>query len=403
MLKTIHTPIVRTNKLAFAKPDITQQEINAVTRVLHSGWLTSGPEVKEFELEFAKTLQVKQAVAVHSCTAALHLAVAAWDLGKNDAVLIPAITFTATAEVFSYSDCLPIILDVERDSYLLSAEIVNDFIKKKCKWQNKCLIHQSSQRQVRALVPVHLGGRPCDMDSLKEIAESYNLKILDDAAHAFPSTYKSHKIGAISDATAFSFYATKNLCTGEGGMLTTNDLELAEKVRRMRLHGIEGQTYGRKRWRYDVVCSGYKYNMSDICAALGRVQLQRSDEMLAKRQAIHQFYDQNLKELKGIRINPPCKYGSSYHLYVIEVLAESGLSRDQFVEEMYRHGIATSLHFIPLYRLSHYRKKYALQNSEKNYPNSEKIYKNMLSLPIYSSMTLRDAGDVVQAIKLILL
>ncbi len=396
---------MRQERLAFAKPDITQQEIDAVTRVLHSGWLTSGPEVAKFELEFAQAIGVKQAIAVNSCTAALHLAVAAWDLGKDDAAIVPAITFTATAEVFGYFNCLPLILDVDRDSYLLSAKIVNDFIQKQCKWQNKRLIHCPSQRHIRVIVPVHMGGRPCDMDGLREIAQIYNLKLLDDAAHAFPSTYKSNYIGTLADATAFSFYVTKNLCTGEGGMLTTNDLELAKKVRHMRLHGIEGQTYGRKRWHYDVVCDGYKYNMTDICAAMGRVQLQRSGEMLEKRYAIHKFYDQELKNINGIRINPFCMHGSSYHLYVIEILAQSGISRDQFVEEMYHQGIATSLHFIPLYRFSHYREKYNIEGIEaenKSHVNSEEIYHNMLSLPIYSSMSLQDAQSVVSTIKYII-
>ena len=383
--------------LAFARPDMGLAEREAVLEVLDSGWLTSGPEVKQFEIEFAEAVGAKKAMALNSCTAALHLTAAAWAFGKNDAVLLPAITFTATAEIFGYFDCLPLILDVDRDSYLFSPEIVKEFIKKECDWRNKCLIHRASQRQVRALIPVHLGGRPCDMEGLRAIALEYNLKILDDAAHAFPADCQDKKIGNLADATAFSFYATKNLSTGEGGMLTSNDLDLAEKVQYMRLHGIRGQSYERKSWSYDVVCEGYKYNMMDICAALGRVQLKRSVEMLEKRKSIHNFYDKELATLPYLRTNPVSKYNSAYHLYMIEIQDGFGMSRDQFMEEMRSYNIALSLHFIPLYRLSHYRQKYDLD--ARNYPNTESIYKNFLSLPLYSAMSISDANDVVQAIK----
>ena len=391
---------IRSQILPFALPDIGEQEVDAVSAILRSGWLTSGPAVKRFEQEFATQLGVKEAIAVHSCTAALHLTAVAWQLSSQDAVLLPAITFTATAEVFGYMNCLPLILDVDRNSHLLSATMVRDFIKKECSWSQKsnALIHRASQRHIRALVAVHLGGRPCDIDSLREIALEYHLKFLDDAAHAFPSYYKKQAIGSLTDATAFSFYATKNLSTGEGGMLATNDRNLANKARQMRLHGIEGQSYGRRRWHYDVVCNGYKYNMTDMCAALGIVQLQRSEAMLQKRRWIHNYYTQELSSFKNkIRLNPDCKYSSSYHLYIIEVKPELGINRDQFVDAMYERNIAVSLHFIPLYRLSYYQKKY--QFKAEDYPNSEVIYKNMFSLPIYSAMKEQDTKDVVAAIK----
>ena len=402
LLAVIGTETQKREKLlAFARPDMGSAEREAVLGVLDSGWLTSGPEVKKFEAEFAEAVGVKKALALNSCTAALHLTAAAWGLGKNDAVLLPAITFTATAEIFGYFDCLPLILDVDRDSYLFSPETVKEFIEKECSWQNKRLIHRASQRQVQALVPVHLGGRPCDMEGLRSIALEYNLKMLDDAAHAFPASYHKSYIGGLADATAFSFYATKNLSTGEGGMLTTNDLDLAEKAQYMRLHGIRGQSYERKGWNYDVICEGYKYNMMDICAALGRVQLRRSREMLYKRKQIHNFYEKELCALPGLRTNPACapKENSAYHLYTLEVQKDFGMSRDQFAAEMRSYNIALSLHFIPLYRFSHYRKKYALD--PQNYPNAESIYKGLLSLPLYSAMSLSDAQDVVQAIKCI--
>ena len=389
----------RTKPLPFARPDMSSKEKEAVLGVLDSGWLSSGPQVEKFEKEFARAIGVKRAIALNSCTAALHLAAAAWEFGKKDAVLVPSITFTATAEVFCYSGCLPIILDVDRDTYLFSAELVREFIQTACVWQKGTLIHRKSRRRLRALVPVHLGGRPCDMDALKTIALEYNLKILEDAAHAFPASYKGRPLGSLGDAAAFSFYATKNLSTGEGGMLTTNDENLAKQIQRLRLHGIEGQAYGRKRWHYDVFCEGYKYNMPDICAAIGRVQLQRSKEMHAKRRAIHNFYEEKLNGLPCLRTNPLCQDHDrlSYHLYAVEILEKFEPGRDHFVEEMHRRGIGLSLHFIPLYRFTHYQKKYGL--NPKDYPHSESIHKRAVSLPIYSAMSLDDAQDVVSAVK----
>ncbi len=385
-------------QLPFARPDIGPEEKDAVLRVLDSGWLSSGPEVAKLEQEFAKALGAREAVALHSCTAALHLAAAAWNLGPKDAVIVPAITFTASAEIFSYMGTLPLVLDVDRDSYLLCPQIICDFIAKECSWdsQKEVLLHIPSQRRIRALVPVHLGGRPCEMDGLLALAKEYKLKVLEDAAHAFPSTYKGRSIGSIGDATAFSFYATKNLTTGEGGMLTTNHRVLADQIRKMRLHGIEGQSYERKGWSYDVVCEGYKYNMTDICAAIGRVQLKRTEEMYKKRLAIHKVYEDAFQKLKGIRSSPATPHGSSYHLYTIEILPDLAFGREEFAQRLSSKGIGLSLHFIPLYRFSFYQKKYGL--SRQSYPNSESIYKGILSLPIYSAMNIKDAKRVVDAV-----
>ncbi len=281
---------MRRRKLHFARPDVGQAEFDAVQRVLQSGWLTSGPETQRFEEEFARAVGAKEAVAVNSCTAALHLALAGWNLGPDDAVIVPAITFTASAEIVEYSGSLPLIVDVNRDDYLMDAELLEQYIQSECRVSKKKgtpLVHRASGKTVRALIPVHIGGRPCDMRALQKLARKYKLKVLEDAAHAFPASYSGQQVGNIGHATAFSFYATKNLTTGEGGMLTTNDRRLAERVRRMRLHGIKGQTYGRKRWHYDVVEKGFKYNMPDMNAAIGRVQLARTEETLAARRRVH--------------------------------------------------------------------------------------------------------------------
>lgn len=398
---------MRRRKLHFARPDVGQAEFDAVQRVLQSGWLTSGPETQLFEEEFAMAVGAKEAVAVNSCTAALHLALAGWNLGPDDAVIVPAITFTASAEIVEYSGSLPLIVDVNRDDYLMDAELLEQYIQSECRVsKNGLLVHRASRKTVRALIPVHIGGRPCDLRAIQKLARKYKLKVLEDAAHAFPASYNGQTVGNIGHATAFSFYATKNLTTGEGGMLTTNDRRLAERVRRMRLHGIKGQTYGRKRWHYDVVEKGFKYNMPDMNAAIGRVQLSRTEETLAARRRVHEIYEAGLAGLPGIRRNPACAHASAHHLYTIEILpgkrekGGAGLKRDRFVEEMYARNIAVSLHFIPLYRLTRYRRTYQLK--AKDFPNSERVYRNIVSLPIYSAMTDEDARDVVAAVREIL-
>lgn len=387
---------LRRRKLHFARPDIGREEVQAVSRVLRSGWLTMGPETAAFELEFAAAVGARHAVAVNSCTAALHLAAAAWGIGSDDAAIIPALTFTATAEIFEYSGALPLIVDVNREDYLLNADMLRQWIENNCRRTKSGLVHGESGRKVRVIAAVHFGGRVCDMAALRRLADEYSLRLLDDAAHAFPASAAGGPVGSLADATAFSFYATKNLTTGEGGMLTLADDELVERIRRMRLHGIQGQTYGRKRWQYDVVDQGYKYNMSDIAAAMGRVQLQRSQEMLRKRKQITELYDRELSGLPGLRLNPSAQ-GSAHHLYTLEIGPEAPIARDRFVEEMYARNIAVSLHFIPLYRLSRFRKNYNLRRED--YPHAEEIYTRIVSLPIYSAMSVADAGDVVFAIR----
>lgn len=388
---------IRKRTLAYARPDITEEEIAAVNRVLRSGWLTSGPEVKHFEEEFAAFVGARHAIAVNSATAALHLGMVACDLQPEDAVLVPSITFTATAEVATYNGAIPLILDVDRSDYLLTAEGIEAFIQKECDWRKGELIHNATGRRVRAVIPVHLGGRSCDMDRIRSLAQRYNLRTVEDAAHAFPTRFKDTMIGNAGEMTAFSFYATKNLTTGEGGMLTTNDDAIAERLRRVRLHGIQGQTYGRKRWHYDVVDRGYKYNLTDMAAAMGRVQLARTWEMHAKRKAIHDRYREALCDLPGLRLLPESPYLESYHLFTVEVTPEARINRNRFVEELYARGIATSLHFIPLYRHTFYRREFGYR--PEDFPVSEEIYERIVSLPLYSSMGMEDVEDVIFAVK----
>ncbi|MCB1315616.1 MAG: DegT/DnrJ/EryC1/StrS family aminotransferase [Leptospiraceae bacterium] len=391
----------RKTRLPFALPDVGEREIQAGAKVLRSGWLTSGPEVQAFEKEFARATDAVDAVAVNSCTAALHLALEAYNIKAGDAVFVPDYTFIASAEIVLYGGALPVIVDVDRDSYLLTAEQLEACIAARCLWKNGQLVHKASGNIIRAIIPVHYGGRPCEMNAILRLARKYRLKVIEDAAHSFPAEYDGQKIGSIGDLTAFSFYATKNLTTGEGGMLTftANSAALADRVRRLRLHGILGQTYGRQRWQYDVVDQGYKYNMMDSTAAMGRVQLKRSQQMLKRRRKIHQAYNKAFGDLP-VRLNPSCKHSSAHHLYTIEIRKDAPLSRDEFVEEMYARNIAVSLHFIPIHRLKHYRKLLGLH--ERDFQAAEDIFQRIVSLPIYSAMSDNDTQDVIAATRNIL-
>ncbi len=388
---------VRSTPLPYNRPDLGDAEVEAAARVLRSGWLTSGPEVRDFETEFAELVGAPHVLALNSATAALHLAMVACNIGPEDAVLVPAMTFTASAEIIAYSGALPLVLDVDRESFLLSPDIVRAFIAKNCQARKGVLFHRPSGRIVRAMVPVHLGGRPCDLAELQNIANEFGLRLIEDAAHALPTRFQGRMIGSISEFTAFSFYATKNVTTaGEGGMLATTNADAAERLRRVRLHGIQGQTFGRARWSYDVVDVGYKYNLTDLAAAVGRVQLRRLPEFQARRMAIAAAYERACADLPLRLVDRPDP-DTSVHLATVELRADAPLSRDALVDALYARNIATSLHFIPLYRFSFYAKNYELDPAD--FPNSEAIFQSILSLPLFTSMTDEDVADVTGALR----
>ncbi|MCB1169586.1 MAG: DegT/DnrJ/EryC1/StrS aminotransferase family protein, partial [Leptospiraceae bacterium] len=316
--------------------------------------------------------------------------------------------FTATAEVVSRTGARPLLLDVDRQSYLLTPQIVEEFLK-------SCTHHSGQYRckegTVRAIICVHYGGRVCDLDGLFEICRSAGLELLQDAAHSFPSRDGQGKVGRRGPVTAFSFYATKNITTGEGGMVTGDRPELIERIRRMRLHGIATPAHRRAGWQYDVVEQGYKYNLSDIASAIGRVQLRRADKMLEKRKTIHEAYQKAFASLPGIR-SCPDQDASAYHLYTLEIHGSATangtpkpgehppLHRDDFVAAMEERNIGTGLHFIPLYRMTYYMEKYGLDPSL--FPACEEIFESIVSLPIYSAMTGEDTEDVIEAVQAIL-
>ena len=375
--------------IPFHLPDISNEEIQEVVGVLQSGWITTGPKVKEFEKRFAEFIGVKHAVAVNSCTAALHLALEAIGLKEGDEVILPPFTFGATAEVVRYFGATPIFVDIDERTMNMDPVKFEEYLS------------SHSRNRTKAVIPVHYAGLYCEMDEVMRIAQKYHLKVIEDAAHAFPVKYRERMIGTIGDATCFSFYATKSITTGEGGMLTTNRDEIAGRVRVMRLHGIRGNAWDRYtaegHWYYEIIAPGFKYNLTDIAAALGLVQLKRVYEMLEKRRHIAHIYHEAFKNIAEVKL-PYFTEDHAWHLYVIRLHTERlKIDRNKFIEELRSRGIGTSVHFIPLHMHPYYRDIYHYRPPD--YPVSYRVYKQIISLPIYSKMSSNDACRVVEGVK----
>lgn len=359
----------------FHKPLVTDDEITEVIETIRSGWWTTGPKTLQFEKEFNSYIGSNYSLSVSSWTAAAHLSLEAIGLQRGDEVIVPAITFTATAEIICYFGAKPVIVDVQKNSLNIDPKEIEKAITKKTK----------------AIIPVHFGGNPCDMDEINELAKKYDLKIIEDAAHALPSWYKNKLIGTIGDVTCFSFYVTKTLATGEGGMICTNNEEIAERCSIMRLHGINKDAWKRYSsegsWYYEVVAPGYKYNFTDVQAALGLAQLRKIDFMLDERRKIFEKYNEILSHNDLIKLY---KYENdrrpSYHLYPIFLEIENlSITRSQFIDELKNLGIGASVHFIPLHRHPYYKNTFGLE--EKDFPTSEYLYQRIITLPIWPGMT----------------
>jgi len=374
--------------LPFSLPDIGDEEIAEVVDALRSGWITTGPKTKRFESEFSQFIGGNvEAIAVNSATAGLHLALEAVGVGPGDEVIVPSFTFTATAEVVRYLGADPIFVDIDASTFNIDPAVVEAAITTRTK----------------AIIPVHFAGLACDMDRLISIARRHGLKVVEDAAHALPTTWGGRLVGSLdTDATVFSFYATKTITTGEGGMVVTRDAAVADRCRVMRLHGISRDAFERYRsskpsWYYEVIAPGYKYNMTDVAAAMGIHQLAKANLFHKKRAALAAYYDKMLGPLP-LHLPPHAPTGDlhSWHLYVVLLDDSIKMGRDEFIERMANRGIGCSVHFIPLHLQPYWRDSYALQ--PEDCPNTLRIYERAVSLPLYTKMTDDDAGNVVEAI-----
>lgn len=363
-------------RIPFCIPDITEREIAEVTDTLRSGWLTTGPKTRRFEEAFAAYAHAPHAIALNSCTAALHLALSAVGLEEGDEVITTPYTFVASAETIVYHRARPVFVDVDRDTLCI----------------DPARIEAAITPRTKAIVPVHIAGRPAEMDAIMQIARAHGLKVVEDAAHATETWYRDRKVGSIGDATAFSFYATKNLSTGEGGMLTTASEELAAQARILSLHGMSKDAWKRYAkggsWYYEIVETGYKYNMTDIQAALGLVQLDRIEEMRRKRLELQRILNEGLAAEQDCFTLPAGEDGHqhAWHLYMLRLNLDAlTIDRARFIEELAEREISASVHFIPVHLHPWYRKTFGYKGGE--YPVAEAEYNRELSLPFYSALT----------------
>ena len=370
-------------EIPFHRLYITNDEVVEVEACLQNGWITMGKKTVEFERKFGEYIRTKNSVAVNSCTAALHLSLRVIGIKEGDEVIVPSTTFVATAEVANYFNAKPVLVDIDLETHLIDVSKIEEKITER----------------TRAIIPVHFSGQPADMDEILEIARRYGLYVIEDAAHALPASYKGRKIGTIGDLTCFSFYATKTLATGEGGMVTTENDEWADRIRVLRLHGISKDAWKRYSregtWEYDVLENGYKYNMTDINAALGLAQLRKLEWMWRKRREIAQKYNEAFKDLEEIILYKVKEdRETSWHLYPLKLNLEAlKISRNEFIERLKERGIGTSVHFIPLYRFSYYRKfGYKIED----FPNSEWVFERVVSLPIFPGMADEEVNYVIE-------
>jgi dTDP-4-amino-4,6-dideoxygalactose transaminase len=380
--------------LPFALPDIGEEEIAEVVDTLRSGWITTGPKTKRFEEAFTQYLgdASVQSIAVNSATAGLHLALEALGIGPGDEVITTTHTFTATAEVVRYLGADVKLVDIDPATMCIDVQAVEATITARTK----------------AVMPVHYAGLAADMPALLALAKKHGLKVVEDAAHALPTTSAGRLIGTLeSDATVFSFYANKTITTGEGGMVVTRHADLAKRMRVMRLHGMNRDAFDRftakvPSWYYEIVAPGFKYNLTDIAAALGLHQLKRANGFQRRRQEIADFYQQAFADLPLI-LPPQASAGDvhAWHLYVVRLADGAAVSRDMLIERLFEAGIGCSVHYIPLHLHPYWRERYGLRPEQ--FPHSQTAYERMVSLPLYTRMTDADVQRVVEAVRAALL
>lgn len=373
-------------RIPFFRPSISEEDVAAVAETLRSGWLTSAGNVKALEAELATECGAGFVNAVNSATAALHLCLEAWDIGPGDEVITTPYTFVATATTIIHAGADVVFADVRDHDLNIDPAAVELAITPRTK----------------AIVPVHFAGQPCDMDAIMGIARAHGLKVLEDAAHAIGAAYRGRPIGSIGDATAFSFYATKNMTTGEGGALATNDEQLSERVRRLTLHGMNKDAWNRYgpcgSWRYDITEFGFKDNLTDTAAALGRSQLRRLEQLRQGREAAVQRYFANLRGEEHLQL-PGFSEGDTHawHLFMVRVKPSAPVQRDEVIVRMAERGIGCSVHFIPVHTFAAYR---ALGRwREGDFPVAENAFRGAISLPLFPDMTAAEVDIVCEELR----
>jgi len=378
---------MRKEFLVFGKPVIQKEEVNEVVDSLQSGWLSTGPKVMKFQEAFKEYIGSKYTVALNSCTAGLHLSMLVAGIGKGDEVITTPMTFAATANAIVHVGAKPVFVDIDRETMNIDPS----------------LIERKINQRTRAIIPVHFAGRPCEMDTIMKLKTKYNLTVIDDAAHAIESEYKGRKIGVIADMTAFSFYVTKNLTTGEGGMVTTNNKKYARAMEALALHGMSRgawRRYSDKGFKhYEIIKPGFKYNMMDIQAAIGIHQLKRVNEYLRRRRRVWEMYDDAFRNLPLIRPAPQEK-GTTHarHLYTILVETEKlKVGRDRLQQALYEQNIGTGIHFISLHLHKYYRDRFGYKRGD--FPNAEFVSDRTISLPLSAGLKDKDILDVIAAVK----
>ncbi len=394
-------------KVSFSKPSISKDEEDAVLNVLRSGWLTTGKYALEFEQEFSnfmnkdsqslinrKKFELEDSpvisLAVNSNTSGMILAMEACGVGPQTAVITTPYTFVSTASCARHLGADVFFADIEKDSYSIDCAKIEEILK------------SPSGKKVKAIVPVHIAGNLCNMKKIMELAKKYNVKVIEDSAHAFPSKTDLGYAGTIGDIGVFSFYVTKTITTAEGGMVCTRNKELAKRMTAMRMHGMDRNTWDRytspkASWEYDIIAPGYKFNLPDILAAIGCCQLKKAEVFFEKRKAIVKKYNEAFKNCDFIKL-PPDSLGNSWHLYLMRIIPEKlKINRDEFALQLQKKGIGISVHFIPLFRFTYWKELYK-DFTKENFPNAEKQYISTITIPLWPNMTNEMVNLVIQAV-----
>jgi len=374
--------------IPFSKPSIDSEEEQAVLNVLRSGWLTTGEVTAKFEKEFEAFLGVKHAIALNSATAGLHLSLEAIGVKKQSYVITTPYSFAASSEIIRYMEAYPLFVDIEERTFNINPDLI---VKELNKNSNK----------ISAILPVHIAGLPCKMDQILEISNIYQIPVVEDAAHAFPVRFGNRFAGTMGKTGVFSFYANKTITTGEGGMVVTMDKDIAKRIKIMRLHGIDRETWDRYNspsasWYYDVVAAGFKYNLTDLASSIGRVQLKKAWAFLEKRKKIAQAYISGLSNYDFFKV-PEYTEEHAWYLFIIRVCEDKlTITRDEFMKQLQNEKIGTSVHFIPLHTMSYYKSKYNYK--DEMFPISLKNYYSSISIPIYPNLTDEQVNRIIQAL-----